>query len=109
MKKEFLKFGLVISIMLGLETSSLFAQEGKSKDEIPSFVEHTPYMKTRVSFDTTYKELALKYYGDENDYMIIFKANVKRLGKSQKIRKHTEVTIPVTKKFKDQPEQLGWN
>ena len=109
MKEKFLKFSLVISIILSLGTSSLLAESGKSRNEIPPFIEHTPYTTTRVSFNTTYKELALKYYGDANDYMIIFNANVKRLGKSQQIRKNTEVIIPVTEKFRDQPEHLGWN
>ncbi len=109
MKKKFLKLNLVISIILSLGTSSLFAELGKSRDEIPTFIEHTPYTTTRVYYDTTYRELALKYYGDANDYMIIFNANVKRLGKSQNIRKHSEVIIPVTEKFRDQPEHLGWN
>jgi hypothetical protein len=109
MKETFLKFSLVISVILSLGTNSLLAESGKSRDEIPPFVEHTPYTTTRVSYDTTYRELALRYYGDASDYMIIFNANVKRLGKSQKIRKHTEVIIPVTEKFRDQPEHLGWN
>ena len=91
---------------MAILSANLYAvEEGKPLDEVPAIVEHTPYTTTRVSSATTLKKLAQRYYGDENDYKIIQKAN-KGLG--MRVPKNKEVNIPITKKFKDQPEQLDW-
>jgi len=45
------------------------------------------------------------YYGDADDYVVIKKANK---GLVMNVPKNTEVIIPITSKFKDQPEQLSW-
>jgi nucleoid-associated protein YgaU len=105
MKQRLLTFGLGVSLILSLGTTTLLAEEGKPLDEVPEKVEHTPFTTTRVSHATTLKKLAKLYYGDENDYTIIQKAN-KGLG--MKVPRNTEVKIPITDKFKDQPEQLDW-
>ena len=105
MKKSLLTFGISISLVVSLGAISLSAQEGKPKDTIPEIIEHTPYMVTRVSVPTTLKKLAKRYYDDENDYIIIQKANKKL---NMNIPRNTEVKIPITDKFTDQPEQLGW-
>jgi len=53
--------------------------------------------------------LAQRYYNDENDYMIIVNANKGLFNSNLILRKNTEVKIPITPKFTDQPEILGWN
>ena len=105
MKKELLKFGLSVSLILSLGTTTILAEEGKPLDEVPAKTEHTPYTTTRVSQETTLKKLALRYYGDEKDYVVIQKANK---GLRMNVPRNTEVNIPITDKFKDQPEQLSW-
>ncbi len=105
MKEKLLTFSLGVSMILALGMTTLSAEEGKPLDEVPKKVEHTPFTTTRVSQATTLKKLAQLYYGDENDYTIIQKAN-KGLGMN--VPKNTEVNIPITEKFKDQPEQLSW-
>lgn len=107
MKRELLTFSISVSLILSLGVTTLSAQEeGKPLDEVPEKVEHTPYTTTRVSQATTLKKLAKRYYGDENDYKIIQKANN---GLGMNVPRNTEVIIPITEKFKDQPEQLSWN
>ncbi|SFV56934.1 hypothetical protein MNB_SV-12-185 [hydrothermal vent metagenome] len=105
MKRELLKLSLGLSLILSLGVTTLLAEEGKPLDEVPAKVEHTPFTTTRLSSATTLKKLAELYYGDANDYKIIQKAN-KGLGMN--VPRNTEVKIPVTEKFKDQPEQLSW-
>jgi predicted DNA-binding ArsR family transcriptional regulator len=105
MKRKLLTLGLGVSIVLSLGTITLSAEEGKPLDEVPEKVEHTPYTTTRVSQATTLKKLAQLYYGDENEYVIIQKANK---GLKMYVPRNTEVIIPITEKFRDQPEQLDW-
>jgi predicted DNA-binding ArsR family transcriptional regulator len=106
MKRKLLTLGLSVSMVLALSVTTLSAEEeGKPLDEVPEKVEHTPYTTTRVSQATTLKKLAQLYYGDENDYVIIQKANK---GLRMHVPRNTEVVIPITEKFKDQPEQLDW-
>ena len=105
MRRELMKLGLGLSLILTLSTTTLLADEGKPLSEVPEKVEHTPFTTTRVTQATTLKKLAKRYYGDENDYVVIQKAN-KGLGMN--IPRNTELKIPITSKFKDQPEQLSW-
>ncbi len=64
---------------------------------------------TRVTYDITVEELAQRYYGDKSDYKLILEANKKILGGSHIVPKNVEIKIPITPKFRDQPEKLGWN
>ncbi len=89
-----IKIGIVVA-SLGVSTLSM------AKD--------FSWINTRVAYDTTAKELAQKYYGDASDYMIIVKANKGIIKKNHTIHKNTEIKIPITEKFRDQPEILGWN
>ena len=64
---------------------------------------------TRVTYNITVEELAERYYGDKSDYKLILKANKKILRGSHTVPKNTPIRIPITPKFRDQPEKLGWN
>ncbi len=64
---------------------------------------------TRVTYDITVEELAQRYYGDKSDYKLILEANKKILRGSHIVPKNVEIKIPITPKFRDQPEKLGWN
>lgn len=64
---------------------------------------------TRVTYSVSVEELAQKYYGDKSDYRLILEANKKILNGSHIVPKNVEIRIPITPKFRDQPEKLGWN
>jgi len=64
---------------------------------------------TRITYDITVEELAQRYYGDSKEYKLILEANKNILRGRHTVPKHTEIKIPITSKFRDQPEQLGWN
>jgi|GEM_PF-5102777 len=64
---------------------------------------------TRLTYDVTVEELAQMYYGDAKDYVYILEANKDILNGSHLVKKDTKIKIPITPKFRDQPEKLGWN
>jgi len=94
------KVGLGLFIVLFIGISSLVA---KSKVTLPP-----SWTVTRVSYTTTVEELAKKYYGDAKDYIYILEANKEILHGSHRVPRNTEVKIPITEKFREQPERLGW-
>jgi hypothetical protein len=61
------------------------------------------------SNDTTLEDLALIYYGDIREASLIYNANIDTIPKSKKLKKGMKLKMPVTKKYIDQPEHLGWN
>lgn len=63
---------------------------------------------TRITYNITVEELAQRYYGNSKDYKYILEANKKILRGSHTVPKNTEVKIPITSNFRDQPERLGW-
>jgi len=63
---------------------------------------------TISSNDVTLEDLASSYYGDVKDANIIYDANRDLIGKSRRLKKGMTLEIPVTDKFRDQPEHLGW-
>lgn len=56
----------------------------------------------------TLEDLASSYYGDVKDADIIYDANRDVIGQNRQLRKGMKLEIPVTDKFRDQPEHLGW-
>ena len=60
------------------------------------------------SNEVTLEDLASSYYGDVNDADIIYDANSEVIPKNRKLNKGMKLEIPVTEKFRDQPEHLGW-
>ena len=63
---------------------------------------------TISSNDVTLEDLASSYYGDVKDADIIYDANKDVIGKDRRLTKGMTLEIPVTDKFRDQPEHLGW-
>jgi len=96
-----LKLGVSIMILLSI-TNFLVADS--SKVILPP-----SWTTTRITYDITVEELAQRYYGDAKDYKYILEANKKILRGSHTVPKNTEIKIPITPKFRDQPEKLGWN
>ncbi|CAA6811039.1 MAG: Unknown protein [uncultured Sulfurovum sp.] len=58
--------------------------------------------------DVTLSDLASTYYGDASETEVIYNANQDVIGKNRKLKKGMKLEIPVTEKFRDQPEHLGW-
>lgn len=63
---------------------------------------------TITSNDVTLEDLASTYYGDVKDANIIYNANRKVIGTDKKLHINMHLKIPITDKFRDQPEHLGW-
>ncbi len=63
---------------------------------------------TISSDDVTLEDLASTYYGDASETEVIYNANKGVIKKDRKLRKGMKLEIPVTEKFRDQPEHLGW-
>jgi hypothetical protein len=104
MIKRFLTFGLSLSISsMILSTTNLLVADSSKVVLPPSWT------TTRITYDITVEELAQRYYGNSKDYKLILKANKKILRGRHTVPKNTEIKIPITEKFRDQPEQLGWN
>lgn len=67
------------------------------------------WINITVEFDdTTLEDLASTYYGDVTESDTIYQANKEVIGKNRKLREGMVLEIPVTEKFRDQPEHLGW-
>ncbi len=104
MKKivEVLLVGIVLSM-----GNSLVAVELQGQMEFKS-----TYMTwteiTIESEDVTLEDLASTYYGDVKDAYIIYNANRDVIGKDKKLHIGMHLKIPITDKFRDQPEHLGW-
>ena len=104
MIKRFLTFGLSLGVSsMILSTTNLLVADSSKVVLPPSWT------TTRITYDITVEELAQRYYGNSKDYKLILKANKKILRGRHTVPKNTEIKIPITEKFRDQPEQLGWN
>ncbi|CAA6808294.1 MAG: Unknown protein [uncultured Sulfurovum sp.] len=60
------------------------------------------------SNDVSLEDLASSYYGDATQTEIIYNANRDVIGENRQLRAGMVLEIPVTEKFRDQPEHLGW-
>ena len=63
---------------------------------------------TISSNDVTLSDLASSYYGDASETEVIYNANRDVIGEDRQLSSGMELEIPVTEKFRDQPEHLGW-
>lgn len=63
---------------------------------------------TIESNSVTLSDLASTYYGDASETEIIYNANKDVIAKNRKLQAGMVLEIPVTEKFRDQPEHLGW-
>ncbi len=102
MLKKFLTFSLGIGAIYVLFLGTLLVANNK-------VVLPPSWTTTRITYNITVEELAQRYYGDSKDYKYILEANKNILRGNHTVPKNTEIKIPITSKFRDQPEQLGWN
>jgi hypothetical protein len=100
MKCKFLNIIVRGVLVLGL-TSTVLLQASSSNFTWVNFT---------VKFnDITLEDLAATYYGDVQEAKTIYNANRAVLGKHKRLCKGMRLKLPVTEKFRDQPEYLGWN
>lgn len=105
MIKRFLTFGLSLSVSsMILFSTTNFLVADSSKVVLPP-----SWTTTRITYNITVEELAQRYYGNSKYYKLILEANKKLLRGRHTVPKNTEIKIPITDKFRDQPEKLGWN
>ena len=97
-----LSFGILLSV-----GNNLVATELQGQMEFES-INMTWTEITIESEDVTLEDLASTYYGDVKDADIIYKANRDVIGKDRKLHSGMHLKIPITDKYRDQPEHLGW-
>ena len=97
-----LLLGILLSVGNNLVATEL---EGQTKFESKDM---TWTEITIESEDVTLEDLASTYYGDVKDAYIIYNANRDVIGKDKKLHSGMHLKIPITEKFRDQPEHLGW-
>ncbi len=110
MLKKLFKLGIGASLVLSMGlTTQLIADGSNNNGGVGHVTQGMSWITIRVPYpNMTLQELAQKYYGDANDYLIIYNANKNIIGKNLKLRRDMEIRIPITDKFTDQPEILGW-
>jgi len=111
MKKRLFKLSLVASVFIFLgTTNTLFATDSTKLVELSEAPKNITWVNIVVaSSETTLADLASTYYGDVNEASLIYEANKNVIPKSKKLRKGMKLKMPVTDKFIDQPEHLGWH
>ena len=110
MKNRLLKCSFTVSVFIFLGTpNALFATES-SKLELSEAPKNITWVNIVVaSSETTLADLASTYYGDVKEASLIYEANKNVIPKSKKLKKGMKLKMPVTDKFIDQPEHLGWH
>ena len=106
MKKivKVLLFGILL-LSVGNNLVAMESQQGQMKF---GSINITWTNITIESEDVTLEDLASTYYGDVKDAYIIYNANRDVIGKDKKLHSGMHLKIPITDKFRDQPEHLGW-
>ncbi len=61
------------------------------------------WIKITVDNDLNIYDLALKYYGDSQEYEKIYMANQNKIDKNYQIRNGMSLKIPITENFMEQP------
>lgn len=110
MKNRLLKCSFVVSVFILLgTTNALFATES-TKLELSEAPKNMTWVNIVVaSSETTLDDLASTYYGDVKEATLIYEANRGVIPKSKILIQGMKLKLPVTDKFIDQPEHLGWN
>lgn len=107
MKNQLYKMTFSASLLIFLGTSTVVsANQSTVLSELPKNMTWTNIV---VRFnDTTLEDLASTYYGDVKEASMIYEANRAVIPKSKKLHKGMKLKLPITEKFRDQPERLGW-
>ena len=110
MKNQLFKWSFTASVLIFLGTINVLSATESSKLELTEAPKNITWVNIVVSStETTLADLASTYYGDVEEASLIYEANKEVIPKSKKLFKGMKLKIPVTDKFIDQPEHLGWN
>ncbi|SFV68184.1 hypothetical protein MNB_SV-14-581 [hydrothermal vent metagenome] len=110
MNNQRLKWSCVVSVLLLLGSTNILSSSENRKLELTELPKNMTWVNIVVFSDKiTLSYLASMYYGDEGEASLIYEANKEVIPKSKKLKKGMKLKMPVTDKFIDQPEHLGWN
>jgi len=110
MKNQLFKCSFIVSVLILLGTPHVLSATESHKLELTEAPKNMTWVNIVVySSTTTLADLASTYYGDVKEASLIYEANKEVIPKSKKLFKGMKLKIPVTDKFIDQPEHLGWN
>ncbi len=110
MKNNFFKLSIAVSLFMALGNIQIVSASDninvELNNELPKEMTWTNIV---IRFnDTTLEDLASTYYGDVKEASLIYEANRDVIPKSKKLHKGMKLKLPITDKFRDQPERLGW-
>jgi len=108
MKQKIGKLGMSLALLAFM--GNLTAVAGESK--FTKLTEGTTKAWTNItvpSDETTLEDLASTYYGDVKEATLIYTANRGIIPVSKTLHKGMILKMPLTSKYRDQPEHLGWN
>jgi len=110
MKNQLFKCSFIVSVFILLGTTNILSATESRKLELTEAPKNMTWVNIVVySSTTTLSDLASTYYGDVKEATLIYEANKDVIPKSKKLKKGMKLKIPVTDKFIDQPEHLGWH
>jgi len=110
MKNQLFKWSFTASVLILLGMTNVLSATESSKLELTEAPKNITWVNIVVSSTaTTLADLASTYYGDVEEASLIYEANKDVIPKSKKLKKGMKLKIPVTDKFIDQPEHLGWH
>jgi len=76
---------------------------------IPVLMHNTPWIEITVEDNINIYDLALKYYGDSQEYTKIYAANQNIINNNYQINNGMSLIIPITENFQEQPMMLNSN
>jgi len=108
MKERISKFGMSMVLILLLGNTILTAKE-TTLDNLMEVFKHTTWSNITVpTTETTLEDLASTYYGDQGEALLIYNANRDIISENKVLRIGMILKLPITEKFIEQPEYLGW-
>jgi len=81
----------------------------REMQSIPTLIHNTPWIEITVEDNINIYDLALKYYGDSQEYTKIYAANKNIINSNYQINNGMSLIIPITENFQEQPVILNSN
>ena len=110
MRIKRLKWSFTVSVLIFLGSTNVLSSLEIRELESTEAPKNLTWVNIVVfSNKITLADLASMYYGEEGEASLIYEANMDVIPKSKKLKKGMHLKLPVTDKFIDQPEYLGWH
>jgi len=110
MRNQRIKWSFTVSVLIFLGTTSVLSSLETRELELTEAPKNMTWVNIVVfSNKITLADLASMYYGDEGESSLIYNANKDIIPKDKQLEKGMHLKLPVTDKFIDQPEYLGWH